>query len=433
MAKSYIQHFSKLSKEEKIKVLEGQSGIESLSEDLSSYWHSKNQKIFDEFSENTLSNYYLPFGIAPNFLINGRIYHLPMVVEESSVVAAASAAAKFWSQYGGFNAKVISTIKTGQVHFTWTGLYSDLTERFSVIKAELLNGTILITQNMEKRGGGIIDVELINYSDKIPNYYQLNVKFETVDSMGANFINSVLEQMAVTLKEYASLKLSEKGKLEIIMSILSNYTPKCLVGCSVEAPINTFDEIDGTTPAEIFIDKFITAVKIAEMDTYRAVTHNKGIMNGVDAIVLATGNDFRAVESAAHAFASRNGSYTSLSKAYITGNSLHFTLTIPLALGTVGGLTSLHPLAKKSLEILGNPDAKELMMIAASAGLANHFSAIKALVTGGIQKGHMKMHLNNILAQLNATDAQKVKALEWFKDKTVSLAGVREFLKNKNM
>ena len=212
------------------------------------------------------------------------------------------------------------------------------------------------------------------------------------------------------------------------MTILSNNTPDCRVKVWVECPVSQMDGIEEHFSGAEFAKKFKKAVDIAHIDTDRATTHNKGIYNGIDAVVIATGNDFRAVEAAGHTFASRNGHYESLSTATIDNGIFHFELEVPMALGTVGGLTSLHPLAKKTLELLGNPTAKELMMIAATMGLANNFSAVRSLTTKGIQAGHMKMHLNNILNQLKASDEDKKKAREYFKDKTVSYAAVEQFL-----
>lgn len=428
MPRTYINGFSKMSKQEKIAILADQLGDVSLGKELQSYYHPVNQKRFDEFSENTLTNYYLPFSIAPNFLINGEIFHIPMVVEESSVIAAASAAAKFWSNHGGFYAQVISTLKTGQVHFTFSGNANLLHEHWAQLHDYLLINAKTLTFNMEKRGGGIIDLCLEDGTVDIPDYFKLNVSFETVDSMGANFINSVLENMAGSLEEYCLTHLSNQGSCDVIMSILSNYTPECLVKCWVEAPISVFGSLNETISSSCFVEKFVTAVKIAERDIYRAVTHNKGIMNGIDAVVLATGNDYRAVEAGIHAFASRFGKYKSLSNVSISGNNFLFSLEVPLNIGVVGGLTSLHPLAAKSLQLLGNPDAKKLMMIVAAVGLANHFSAIRALITKGIQNGHMKMHLSNILKQTGVTETEAIAARKHFVDKPVSFSGVREFL-----
>jgi hydroxymethylglutaryl-CoA reductase len=243
--------------------------------------------------------------------------------------------------------------------------------------------------------------------------------------MGANFINSCLEQFAKTFKN----KSEEFGiqSIQIVMSILSNFVPNCVVRAEVSCAISELNEDANITSSE-FAEKFLTAVKIAEVEPYRAVTHNKGIMNGIDAVVLATGNDFRAVEAGVHAFASKNGSYTSLSHAKIENGIFTFWLEVPLALGTVGGLTNLHPLVKFSLEMLGNPSATELMEIVAVAGLAQNFAALRSLTTSGIQQGHMKMHLNNILNQHQATKEEKQLVLAHFENQTVAHNLVVDFL-----
>ena len=426
--------FSKLLKEEKLKLIanyfENPGEVISL---LKSYWHpdSKQQQLFDEFSENTITNFFIPYGISPNVTINGKDYVVPMVIEESSVVAAASAAAKFWGERGGFRAEVIDVRKVGQVHFGWNGDKAILVELFPKIEKRLLADTDAMTEKMKKRGGGILGMKLIDYTSQIPNYYQIRVEFGTGDAMGANFINSALEQFGHSLQDFFAEQKDlpeELRKVEIIMTILSNNTPDCRVKVWVECPVEQLDGIDEHLSGAEYAKKFKKAVDIAHIDVDRATTHNKGIYNGIDAVVIATGNDFRAVEAAGHTYASRNGRYESLSSVTIENGIFHFELEVPMALGTVGGLTSLHPLAKKTLELLGNPTAKELMMIAATMGLANNFSAVRSLTTKGIQAGHMKMHLNNILNQLNASDEAKKQAREYFKDKTVSFAAVEQFL-----
>ena len=410
-----ISGFSKLSKQEKINwITENYFNNEfKVVEIMQQYWNSdeKLQQLHDDFIENTLTNFYMPFGVAPNFLINNETYVVPMVVEESSVVAAASLVAKFWSTRGGFKTTVLGTTKIGQVHFMFDGEKEDLTAYFNTNKTALFAATASITKNMEKRGGGILDIQLVDKTDKLANYYQLQVTFETKDSMGANFINSCLEVIASTFRNET---------IEIVMSILSNFVPDCLVRAEVSCAIA---ELGGENPQK-FAEKFCQAVKIAEIEPYRAVTHNKGIMNGIDAVVLATGNDFRAVEAGAHAYASKDGQYTSLSHCEIDNGIFRFWMDIPLALGTVGGLTGLHPMAKVSLEMLQKPSAKRLMEIVAAAGLAQNFAALKALTTKGIQHGHMKMHLQNILNQLGANKVEKEKIATYFEEKTVSHSAV---------
>ena len=431
-----ISGFSKLSKEEKIKWIANQyfsTPTEAVAL-LKNYWNSdqKIQKLHDEFIENTITNFYIPLGVAPNFLINGKYSTIPMAIEESSVVAAAAKAAKFWSTRGGFKTTVINTEKIGQVHFIFKGDVSKLNLFFAQNKNKFFSETESITTNMQKRGGGILDIILKDKTDLLPNYFQLHATFETKDSMGANFINSCLEQFSKTLKEEAhhyDLFTETEKDIEVVMSILSNYVPNCIVRAEVSCPIADLEEKHILNPQE-FAEKFVQAVQIAEVEPYRAVTHNKGIMNGVDAVVLATGNDFRAVEAGIHAYASRNGKYSSLSHAKIENGIFTFWLEIPLAVGTVGGLTSLHPLVKLSLEMLEKPSAKELMQFIAVAGLAQNFAALRSLTTTGIQEGHMKMHLNNIINQFEATDEERILIQKYFKKNTVSHSAVVTFIEN---
>lgn len=429
-----IDGFSKLSKEEKIDWItrthfKNSTAAASL---LSSYWNSDPslQTQHDEFIENTLTNFYMPLGVAPNFLINKSLFTLPMVIEESSVVAAAGNAAKFWLNKGGFKAEVIDTLKVGQVHFLYKGNPELLYAFFKKNKKTLIHVTSELTQKMELRGGGIVSLDLVSKTTALPNYYQLDVRFKTADAMGANFINSCLESLATAFENLAAKEtffMKKEASIEILMSILSNYVPECLVKASVSCSVDEIEHQEGISGKK-FAEKIVQAVAIASCETFRAVTHNKGIMNGVDALIIATGNDFRAIEAGVHAYAARNGQYTSLSKASIIDDQFTMELILPLALGTVGGLTKLHPMVGWSMELLGNPDAKKLMQIVAVAGLAQNFAALRSLVTSGIQKGHMKMHLFNILNQLGAKPVQKEAALNYFKKNMVSVKAVSDFL-----
>ena len=429
-----IKGFSKLSKESKIEwitkeYLNDEKEYVNL---LKSYWHEdpKVQKIHDEFIENTITNFYIPFGIAPNFLINNKVYCVPMAIEESSVVAAASKNASFWMERGGFKSTVISTTKIGHVHFAWYGEYEVLKNFIDSIKQKFFDETKQITKNMNERGGGILEIELINRVDLEPNYYQLQAKFETCDAMGANFINSLLEKFSKILKrEIESSNLSENDKkIVIIMCILSNYTPECIVRCEVNCGIEELSN-DPTINNEEFAKKFEQAIHVANIEPYRATTHNKGIFNGIDAVVIATGNDFRAVEACGHTYASRSGQYRSLSNVEIKDGKFRFWMDLPISVGTVGGLTTLHPMVRFSYKLLGNPNSKNLMEIIAAVGLAQNFGAIRSLVTTGIQKGHMKMHLLNILNQLGADKNEVEKTKDYFKDKVVEHSAVVNYFK----
>jgi hydroxymethylglutaryl-CoA reductase len=431
-----IEGFSKLSKAEKINWITQMhfEDAPKAKEILSTYNHNdeKVQKRHDEFIENSIANFYLPIGVAPNFVINGKEYTIPMAIEESSVVAAACKSAKFWASRGGFKTQILGTQKIGQIHFLFDGKTELLQSFFKQKKQLLIDSTSSLTSNMRQRGGGILEIELKDKSDLIEDYYQLHLSFETVDSMGANFINSCLEQIAKTFQSLAADHdnfLKEQLSIEVIMSILSNYVPQCLVQAEVRCPLGKL-EVSSEMSGIQFAQKFIRALEIAQKEPYRAVTHNKGIMNGVDAVVIATGNDFRAVEAGVHAYAAREGVYSSLSHAFLEGDEFVFQLKLPLSLGTVGGLTQLHPLVKWSMELLGNPNAKNLMEIVAVAGLAQNFAAVRSLITSGIQKGHMKMHLLNILNQHQATVDQKEKALEFFKTHTVTFSAVSDFIKS---
>lgn len=434
--KNYINGFSKLSKEKKIDWIAETyfSSPEKASQLIKSYWNAdeKLQQLHDDFIENTITNFYLPIGIAPNFLINGKYYTVPMAIEESSVVAAAAKSAKYWSERGGFKATVFNTEKIGQVHFIFNGDKTKLQNFFGEIKNKFYEDTNTTTANMQKRGGGIVDIVLKDKTSVLENYYQLHATFQTKDSMGANFINSCLEQFAKTLKReavsYVDFTSKEKD-IEVIMSILSNYVTNCIVRVEVSCPVVDLAEKNIPNPKD-FAEKMVKAIRIAEVEPYRAVTHNKGIMNGIDAVVLATGNDFRAVEAGIHAYASKDGQYTSLSHAKIENDIFTYWMEIPLALGTVGGLTSLHPMVKLALEMLEKPSAEALMQVVAATGLAQNFAALRSLTTTGIQEGHMKMHLGNIINQFEASAHEREVIEKHFENNPVSHAAVVSFIEN---
>tara|TARA_B100000925_G_scaffold34571_1_gene22785 strand:+ start:4892 stop:6205 length:1314 start_codon:yes stop_codon:yes gene_type:complete len=433
-----VEGFSKFSKAEKIEWITHMhfDNSENAKKLINEYNHSNPeiQKLHDDFVENSLTNFYFPLGVAPNFVINGSTYSIPMAIEESSVIAAASRSAKFWASRGGFKADVLGTEKIGQVHFLFKGKAEKLNLFFKKNKKRLIESAEDITKNMRKRNGGITSIELRDKTEIIENYFQLHLTFETIDSMGANFINSCLERIAKKLQsealEYDNFTNEEKD-IEVVMSILSNYVPKCIVQASVNCPIDKL-KVKSDLGSHGFAEKFVKAIEISKNEPYRAVTNNKGIMNGIDAVLIATGNDFRAIEAAAHAYATKEGSYRSLTDAYIKGSDFVFEIKLPMAIGTVGGLTQLHPMVKWSMELLGNPNSRTLMEIIAVVGLAQNFAAVQSLITSGIQKGHMKMHLLNILNQLKATKIQKDDAILFFKNRTVSYSRVSDFLKSKS-
>jgi len=433
MDNSIIKGFSKYTKQERIDALIQKCGFQ---EDIASWlaaFENSNaviQKIIDDLSENPVSSFPFPFSLAPNFVVNRKNLFFPLVSEESSVVAALSNAAGFWAKRGGFHAEVLGTEKKGQVHFCWNGNPEYLQSLFPEIRSKLLAESTFLTAKMEERGGGITQIELKSLPHILPNYYQLDAGFETCNAMGANFINSCLEQFGKSLQEYflTSEKVSaSQRECEIIMAILSNYTPESRVRVWVECRVA--DLFDGKSEAECiqFARKFEQAIRISQADVSRAVTHNKGVFNGIDALAVATGNDFRAIEACGHAFAARNGSYSGLTDVLIQDGKFLFSIELALAVGVVGGVTAVHPLAKLAMQILDNPSASELMMYLAVAGLASNFGAVKALVSVGIQQGHMKMHLSNIMNQLTIPEEKRAEIQKYFQDKTVSFSAVEEY------
>ena len=428
-----INGFSKLGKQQRRQWLLDTFLPEQAAEDFRYFDAGSEalQQVLDNFSENTVANFPLPFGIAPNLVVNGKTYAVPMVIEESSVVAAASSSAKYWSTRGGFHAEVVATEKLGQVHFRWSGRPERRAALLPALEQHLRRTTAGLTARMKSRGGGVRGMQWKHLPAVQSDCYQLLIRFGTADSMGANFINTVLEAYAGALQSWAATSgdlHTEEREVEILMAILSNHTPNCVVRAAVRCPIVKMNIPGSGVDAADFVRRFRLAVEIARQDPYRAVTHNKGVMNGIDAVVLATGNDFRAVEAAAHAFAAEDGQYRSLSRCRVVDEVFHFELTVPLALGTVGGLTRLHPLANLALDLLGRPGAEELMCVAAATGLAQNFAALRSLVTTGIQRGHMKMHLQNILASLQASASEQRQTADFFAGRTVSHHGVRQYL-----
>ena len=428
--------FSKLSKKEKVEWIcsnyldDSKEDIEILDKYLNT--NVNIQSIHDTFSENTLTNFYLPFSIAPNFLINNNDYCIPMVIEESSVVAAASNSAKFWYDRGGFVAKTVNTEKIGQIHFLFKGDFQKINSFVNENKTKLIDSTSSISLKMKERGGGINSISLIDKSSEYNNYFQLSISFNTIDSMGANYINSCLEIITKKMIEEieSSNDLSEQEKdINIIMSILSNSTPNCIVEARAECKIDEIGNINGLSCNE-FAEKYFHAVEISKIDTGRAVTNNKGIMNGIDSVLIATGNDFRAVEASVHSYACKDDKYKGLSECSIDNDIFSIKLKLPIAIGTVGGIIDLHPLVKLSNKILGKPNSSSLMEIVAVAGLAQNFGAIKSLITTGIQKGHMKMHLINLLKKYNASEDQINNGIDFFKEKEINNKAVQDFLKS---
>ncbi|MFO8233913.1 MAG: hypothetical protein R6U04_00720 [Bacteroidales bacterium] len=379
---NHFKDFSKLSREEKISMLSIISADQdAFKNELQSYRFSKEnlQNKFERISENTISNFHLPYSIAPNFLIDGNVYHVPMVTEEKLVVEAASKAADFWYHHGGFKTEEIATAKRGYIHVIWKGTTEELESFFSQFEDNLKEKIADITNKLDAHSIGLNESWLSDMKSEMENYYMLGFSLETGNSMEANLINSLLEHLAKEFKAF--VEKHDPGKLEIILAVLSNYTPGSYVKMKVESPVKELAEFDGSIEGREFAEKFKNAVEIGKHSVSRAVTNNKGIMNGIDAVLMATGNDFRAAEAGAHAYSVTKGRHVSLTDCQISNGTFTFGIKIPLALGTTGEITNLHPLVSKSLDILGQPDVKELMKVAAAAGLASNFSAIASLIT----------------------------------------------------
>ena len=370
----------------------------------------------DKFVENVLGTYGLPYGVALNVRINGHDHVVPMVVEEPSVVAAASNAAKMVRAGGGFVAEADPPHMIAQVQLREVRDAAAAVERIHAHAAEITRLADLGVGGLVARGGGTRGVEARVLADDI---VVVHIVIDCRDAMGANLVNSVAEAVADRLAEIAGAKVG--------LRILSNLCDRrCVrIRCRVPARELATDEMDG----DEVIDGILNASRFAELDPYRAATHNKGIMNGVDAVVIATGNDWRAVEAGAHAFAARTGRYQPLAVWRREGTDLVGMLEMPMALGTVGGTLRVHPAARRSLRMLGVTDAQELACIAAAVGLASNLAAVRALATDGIQRGHMGLHARSVaLAAGAAGDQVERVAAMIVEARDITLDGARKAL-----
>lgn len=340
----------------------------------------------DKFVENVLGTYSLPYGVALNVRVNNQDHVVPMVVEEPSVVAAASNAAKMVRASGGFVAEVDAPLMISQIQLTHVADAAAASRAIVDAKDEILAMADRATAGLCARGGGARDLEVYALGEPSDAMIVVHVIVDCRDAMGANLINTIAEAVADRLADLANGRVG--------LRILSNLCDKrCVrVRCRVAADMLATADMDG----QAVIDGIVNASRFAELDPYRAATHNKGIMNGVDAVVIATGNDWRAVEAGAHAFAARSGRYSPLSIWRRDGDALVGFLEMPLALGTVGGTLRVHPSARLSLQIAQVASASELAAIAASVGLASNLAAVRALATDGIQRGHMALHARSV-------------------------------------
>lgn len=368
----------------------------------------------DRMVENAVGSFSLPLGIATNFVINGKEYLVPMAIEEPSVIAAASHAAKLAESSGGFKASAESSIMRGQIQVTNLLDIKNAIQVISKNKESLLRTVNSISKNVKA-----LDLKTRIVENEIDGTKMLAAELyvDCKDSMGANTINSMCELLGPEIEQKTS------GK--VILKILSNYATERIATSKA-----TFkkEELGGTD----IVDRILSAFAFAFSDTYRAVTHNKGIMNGIDAVSIATGQDFRAIEAAAHAYASRDGKYRSLTTFSKSSNGdLVGRIEIPLSVGIVGGISIVHPVARMGLKILGVKSASELACVVASAGLAQNLAAIRALSTEGIQKGHMKLHAKNIAVAAGATGKLvDIVSETMYKQSKISLDSARRILQD---
>ena len=389
---SRLPGFYKVSVEERRALVSDATGADPRDIDRSLEAGGLDAETADKFVENVIGTYGLPYGVALNVRVNGHDYVVPMVVEEPSVVAAASNAAKMVREGGGFGAEMDAPLMVAQIQLTAVRDREAARERVLAAKEEILTRADAAIPGLIERGGGARDVEVRVLGSDEDAMLVVHVLVDCRDAMGANLVNGVAERVADRLAELAGGRVG--------LRILSNLCDRrCVrVTCRVPAAALATDDMAGTD----VIDGIVNASRFAELDPYRAATHNKGIMNGVDAVTIATGNDWRAVEAGAHAFAARSGKYSPLATWRRDGDHLVGRLELPMALGTVGGTLRVHPAARLSLRLLGVTQAQDLAAIAASVGLASNLAAVRALATDGIQRGHMALHARSVAVAAGA-------------------------------
>ncbi|RKQ29050.1 hydroxymethylglutaryl-CoA reductase, degradative [Oceanobacillus halophilus] len=378
----------------------------------------------DKMIENVIGTYQLPLGLGLNFLINGKDYVIPMVIEEPSVVASASHIARIVREAGGFTTKATERVMIGQIQVVGCADFQQAKETVQQNKEVLLEAANNAYPSIVSRGGGAEDLDVRILNEESTSAYSqmlvIHLYINTCDAMGANIINTMVESLAPLVEELT------KGK--VYLRILSNYADRCLAKAKCVIPPDLLKT--GDYSGEEVRDGVIHAYEFAASDPYRAVTHNKGIMNGIDPVVIATGNDWRAVEAGAHAYASRNGTYDSMTiwSKDEYGN-LVGELELPMSIGTVGGATRVHPMAKFALHILGVNSAKELSQVIVSVGLAQNLGALKALATEGIQKGHMALHSRSVAIAAGATGEMiDIIAEQLVKEKQIRVGKAKELV-----
>lgn len=414
--------FSKKSYHERLELLQAQAFLSPEKQTSLEQDEQISVTVADQLSENVVGTFSLPYSLVPEVLVNGQEYTVPYVTEEPSVVAAASYASKIIKRAGGFTAQVHERQMIGQVALYQVADPEQAQEKIASKKAELLELANQAYPSIVKRGGGARDLHIEQIKGET-DFLVVYLHVDTQEAMGANMLNTMLEALKPVLEE-----LSQGQSL---MGILSNYATDSLVtaSCRIAFRYLSRQKDQGREIAE----KMALASQFAQSDAYRATTHNKGIFNGVDAILIATGNDWRAIEAGAHAFASRDGRYQGLSRwtLDLEREELVGEMTLPMPVATKGGSIGLNPRVALSHELLGNPSAKELAQIIVSIGLAQNFAALKALVSTGIQQGHMKLQAKSLALLAGAGESEVAPLVErLIADKTFNLETAQRYLEN---
>ena len=414
--------FSKKSYHERLELLRAQALLSPEKQRSLEQDEQVSLAVADQLSENVVGTFSLPYSIIPELLVNGQDYTVPYVTEEPSVVAAASYASKIIKRAGGFTAQVHERQMIGQVALYQVANPEQAQEKIASKKAELLELANQAYPSIVKRGGGARDLHVEQIKGET-DFLVVYLHVDTQEAMGANMLNTMLEALKPVLEE-----LSQGQSL---MGILSNYATDSLVtaSCRIAFRYLSRQKEQGREIAE----KIALASQFAQADPYRATTHNKGIFNGIDAILIATGNDWRAIEAGAHAFASRDGRYQGLSQWILDmeREELVGEMTLPMPVATKGGSIGLNPRVALSHELLGNPSAKELAQIIVSIGLAQNFAALKALVSTGIQQGHMKLQAKSLALLAGASESEVAPLVErLIAKKTFNLETAQRYLEN---
>ena len=414
--------FSKKSYQERLELLKAQALLSPEKQESLEQDEQMSVTVADQLSENVVGTFSLPYSLVPEVLVNGQEYTVPYVTEEPSVVAAASYASKIIKRAGGFTVQVHQRKMIGQVALYQVADPEQALEKIASKKAELLELANQAYPSIVKRGGGARDLHVEQIKGET-DFLVVYLHVDTQEAMGANMLNTMLEALKPVLEE-----LSQGQSL---MGILSNYATDSLVtaSCRIAFRYLSRQKDQGREIAE----KIALASQFAQADPYRATTHNKGIFNGIDAILIATGNDWRAIEAGAHAFASRDGHYQGLSswRLDLETEELVGEMTLPMPVATKGGSIGLNPRVALSHELLGNPSAKELAQLIVSIGLAQNFAALKALVSTGIQQGHMKLQAKSLALLAGASESEVASLVErLIADKTFNLETAQRYLEN---